>query len=343
LGSLDANSEIIDVIDMNQDGHVDLVLANVDGVFSWKAGDGENFAESVVFWAGDAQSTVIDTIETTYGITVEESATFGAYNPIWGDFNNDGAMDLVQTVQSYGTEVYWTILLTLSVMDDANRSHSVPLVDTNHLTPSRVHSILDDRLAIFSNAGLYLYEGGSFSLLSEAVGYIFMGHVIARDLDEDGDEDWYILHDGGYGFVGAQMLINEGGTYTSTSIENPPFSHDIISDEDEVWIPSYDGLYFLDTSETWQQTQTWDVLSPPVLGDFGGDGHLDVLVSTSDEILTYYGDGVGGITEFECTVDEFSFHNNWIRDINGDGKDDIVEQKYNSTSGFYDVTVILAQ
>ena len=341
LENLEDGTKIVAVRDMNLDGHIDLLLSNNAGGFFWREWDGSRFSESIALWEEDFGSIVVDAIESKYGIRLDNT-TPSSHNYIFGDFNQDGALDLVRTVQIFDVEAYWTIVLTFSVMDENQRSHDVALVDTKHLTPSLIHNTENDRLAIFANDGILLFNGSGFTILSESTEYIFAGQIIARDLDEDGDEDWYVFHDGGYGFTRAQILRREGGVYTSTPIENPPSSHEVVCDEDEIWVPSSNGLHYLNAENEWQEISDWDSISSPVLGDFGGDGHLDVLAQRSDVFLTYYGDGLGQLTPFESNLNDLPYQH-WVRDLNGDGKEDIIGQKYVPTSFSYEVSVLWAQ
>ena len=257
-------------------------------------------------------------------------------------------MDVVWTGQFSGDDYIWVLMVSTSIFQ-ANSTHQILEIDTDHLTPTKIHNSSGERFGYFGPMGVYEVSNiSTISLLSAESQYTFDGVIVARDFDNDGDEDFYVLHDGGYGFNYSEYLDNDGnGSYTSTITENPPFSKEAVCDDDEVWIPNSNELHFLDSTLQWQNILTWDSFFNPILGDFNGDGHIDALASQCDingttGIQSWIGDGTGTLDTLDCLEVELSY-NYFSRDINNDGKQDIINQVNDSTTGINQAHYYLAQ
>ena len=84
-----------------------------------------------------------------------------------------------------------------------------------------------------------------------------------------------------------------------------------------------------DDASTWNLTFSFDAYGPSVMGDFGGDGFLDVLTRNSQDLGSYFGNGQGAFTENPGNGIELGFET-WVGDINQDGKDDILDPRQNT-------------
>ena len=341
------SGDILDVVDVDGDGFADIISKSSDLALYWNKGTGTTFEESALLWDGSTGNVVENAIESNYGSL--ENAQSWSYRYIFGDFNQDGELDVAWTEQFMSDESIWALVLTTSVFQ-AGRNHTVIQIDTNHISATKIHNPSHDRLGYFSNSGIFAFLSNSQTsqLIANATMYSYEGYIVARDFDEDGDEDFYILHDGGYGFNQGEMVENNGSnTYTSTIIEGIPFSKDLICDDDEMWIPSGNELHFLDSDEQWQNMLSWDSYDNPIMGDFNGDGHLDAIASECENnestgFYTWSGNGMGDLDMQGCLDIELGLYR-YIQDINNDGKEDIIQQYYDSNSTSYQIRVLIAQ
>ena len=331
---VDIEGEIVEVIDCDNDGFVDLITKGYDSQFHWNKGTGNAFEPSISFWDGGGSSDLPQIIENESGVSLD--STYFKYNHVFGDFNQDGELDAVWTGQFSGDDYVWVLMLSTSILN-GNPTHQILEIDTDHLTPTKIHNSSGERFGYFSYTGVYeVLNSTVTSLLSGESQYTFEGVIVARDFDNDGDEDFYILHDGGYGFNYSEYLVNDGnGSYTSTITENPPFSKEAVCDNDEVWIPNSNELHFLDDTLQWQNILTWDSFYNPILGDFNGDGHIDALASQCDingttGIQSWIGDGTGYLDVLDCLAIDLGY-NYFSRDMNNDGREDIIHQVNDST------------
>ena len=347
IDAIDIEGELYEVVDIDNDGFTDIITRGYDSQFYWNKGTGNSFEPSLSFWDGGGNSDLPETIANESGVTLD--STYNKYNHIFGDFNQDGELDAVWTGQFSGDDYIWALILSTSIFQ-ANSTHQILEIDTDHLTPTKIHnSSAVERFGYFGLMGVYEVSNVStISLLSAESQYTFEGVIVARDFDNDGDEDFYILHDGGYGFNYSEYLDNDGnGSYASTITENPPFSKEAVCDSDELWIPNSSELHFLDGTLQWQNILTWDSFFNPILGDFNGDGHIDALASECDitgitGMQSWIGDGTGNLDPLDCVEMDLSY-NYFSRDINSDGKQDIVHQVNDSISGSNQAYFYLAQ
>ena len=339
--------DILDVVDIDGDGFVDVLSKSSDSALYWNKGTGTSFEQSALLWDGDTGGVVENALEEAYGTL--ENAQSWSYRYTFGDFNGDGELDVAWTEQFMSSQSVWALVFTTSLYQES-RTHEVIYIDTNHINTTKIQSTTTDRFGYFSNSGVFefLPNSQSSQLIANATMYSYEGYIISRDFDEDGDEDFYILHDGGYGFNEAEIAENDGNNgYTSTVIEEIPFSKELVVDEDEVWIPSSNEIHLLDNDEQWQSILSWESYNTPTIGDFNGDGHLDVITSSCESngttgISSWSGNGSGELVTQDCLEVEVGLYQ-FVQDINNDGKDDIVEQYYDSTLTSYQIRVFVAQ
>ena len=319
----------MDAVDLDGDTYLDIILKDTTGGYSWSKGDGQGgFAPQGVLWDGAIENEFFTAIQDSYGVT--PTNTISRYNEQLGDFDEDGAVDLVQTVQVIdGSESYWGVAFTKSILDSNTRSHEILMIDTDHLQPRMVLGQESAQFSIFSTTGIWLYQNNQLEHLSanNPVGR-FDGAIFTRDFNADGNHDFYVLHDSAFGFIEADLYLGQADGYTvQTYTEGIPFSHIAYGSGDEFWVLSSDEAYLLsDDASTWTSMHSFDTYGPAVMGDFGGDGYLDVLTRNPQEMLSYYGDGQGSFTENTSPSVELGY-DTWIGDVNQDGKDDILDPR----------------
>lgn len=322
----------MDAIDLDGDAFVDIILKDTADTYSWSKGDGEGvFSSQGLLWDGAIESEFFAALEGEFNTTPTNSVR--TYNERLGDFDLDGAMDMVQTVQVIeASNSYWGIVLTRSILDANQRNHEVMMVDTNHLQPRMVRGKEQAQFSIFSATGIWLYEQNQLIHLSQSNPVErFDGAIFAHDFDGDGSEDFYVLHNSAFGFIEGDLYQDHNGEFTvETYSDGIPFSHDAYNNTHEFWILSSDGAYLLsDDASEWNLTFSFDSYGPSVMGDFGGDGFLDVLTRNTQELGSYFGNGQGAFTENPGSGIELGFET-WVGDINLDGKDDILDPRQNS-------------
>ena len=317
----------VDAIDLDGDSYVDIVLKETTGGYSWSKGDGQgSFSPQGILWDGAIETEFFAAIQESYGVTPTD--TIGHYNEQLGDFDQDGFVDLVQTVQViHASESYWGIALTKSIFDPNTRNHEILMIETDHLQPRMVQGQEITQFSIFSPTGIWLYQNTQLKHLSASNPIArFDGAIFTRDFDEDGNNDYYVLHNSAFGFIEADLYLSQADGYTvQTYTEGVPFSHIAYGSTNEFWVLTFDEAYLLsDDASTWTSVQSFDAYGPSVMGDFGGDGYLDVLTRNSQEMLSYYGDGQGSFTENTSPSVDLGY-NTWVGDVNQDGKDDILD------------------
>ena len=322
----------MDAIDLDGDTFVDIILKETAGTYSWSKGDGKGeFSSQGLLWDGAIESEFFAVLENEFNTTPTNSVRI--YNERLGDFDLDGMIDMVQTVQVIeASDSYWGIVLTHSILDSSQRNHEVIMVDTNNLQPRMVRGKEQSQFSIFSATGIWLYDQDQLSHLSQSNPVErFDGAIFAHDFDGDENEDFYVLHNSAFGFIEGDLYqYNNGGFTVETYVDGIPFSHDTYNNIHEFWILSSDGAYLLsDDASKWNFTFSFDAYGPSVMGDFGGDGFLDVLTRNTQELRSYFGNGQGAFTENSGSGIELGFET-WVGDINQDGKDDILDPRQNT-------------
>lgn len=322
----------MDAIDLDGDTFVDIILKETSGSYSWSKGDGNGeFSSQGLLWDGAIESEFFAVLENEFNTTPTNSVSI--YNERLGDFDLDGMIDMVQTVQVIeASDSYWGIVLTRSILDSNQRNHEVIMVDTNHLQPRIVRGKEQAQFSIFSATGVWLYDRDQRIHLSQSNPVErFDGAIFAHDFNGDGNEDFYVLHNSAFGFIEGDLYRNNNGEFTvETYSDGIPLSHDAYNNINEFWILSSDGAYLLsDDASEWNLTFSFHMYGPSVMGDFGGDGFLDVLTRNPQDLRSYFGNGQGAFTENAGSGIELGFET-WVGDINQDGKDDILDPRQNT-------------
>jgi hypothetical protein len=342
------------VPDVNGDGRADLVLVTLgaNGVYS-------SPTYVPVIRHGQADGTF-----SASAPLVSFALQISPAEVIAGDFNGDGYTDLILfgSVGNSGSS-YQVLLNDGSGNFSAGGSGVLPITD---IAPAVVGDFnhdgkLDFAFGANGNQPFSLFFGngdGTFGA-PVAMGASSVGVAVsasAADLNGDGYTD-IVYMDNYYNAPNQiRMLLSEtGGAYTDTPIVGLPsgaygfvvgdFNNDHIPDifaidqngMGQVYLGAGNGTFTPTGTPVYASDEYFVVIplsDPPfTVGDFDGDGNLDVAIRTQlsgpDEILFLFGDGRGNFTS---QVD-VSDHSSALQsgDVNGDGITDIFAA---ATAGF---------
>ena len=236
------------VFDYDQDGHLDLFVANMFGLGQLYHNDGR----------GHFQDVTRDTLRQT---------SFGAIGSKAFDYDNDGRLDLFVTDMHSDM---WQIPEEASLVEEHQKRQDIQ---------GRWQEILlsqfgDDyhRLFLFGNS-LFHNEGqGTFTECSDAAGMetFWPWGIAVGDFDNDGDEDVFLPSGMGYPFYywpNYLMSNNGNGTFTNRAAQDgiePP--HDGLN------LPQPIGGKPAARSSRCAAT-----------ADFDGDGRLDLIVNNFND------------------------------------------------------------
>ncbi|MBV6647845.1 MAG: T9SS type A sorting domain-containing protein [Cyclobacteriaceae bacterium] len=290
---LDVQKSNISVLDIDGDGHRDLLIVgeNPDGRFAQLFQNDQNLTFSKV--ASPFVGAALTTVE-------------------WGDINGDGYLDAIQS--GFGLDSIVSDLF----LSDAQGQFSVDLTLINpvHMAPSCGMADLNNDgytdLYIFGNH----FEGrpqlffndttGGFTLDTQFESYVFIDPQVSEvDIDNDGDLDLFVMagYEQGIDARFARLFINDRGTFTE---EDPQiiakgFGHsewgDYDSDGDldlllngDGWVNSgedNDHIYRLyqNTDGELQEVTTFTTYRQSNVGDgsrfadWDNDGDLDIVLT----------------------------------------------------------------
>ena len=167
-------------MNIDNDGFTDIITRGYDSQFYWNKGTGDSFEPSLSLFGMEVENSDLpETIANESGVTLDN--IYNKYNHIFGDFNQDGELDAVWTGQFSGDDYIWALILSTSIFQ-ANASHQILEIDTDHLTPTKIHnSSAVERFRYFGPMGVYDVSNiSTISLLSAESQYTFEGVIVAR-------------------------------------------------------------------------------------------------------------------------------------------------------------------
>ncbi|QDU82605.1 FG-GAP repeat protein [Polystyrenella longa] len=315
--------------DIDGDGDIDAVFANVSGSRIWTNNGGAAFTDTGQILPhansaalgdldGDGDLDIYLTRTSTdpdevwindgTGTFTNSGQSIGDYQSRWvvlGDFNGDGALDAI-------VSVYEGVSANRLILNDGN-GHFTESAQNIGLTPGADHRGLaagdldgDGDLDLFSGKHtwgdddrVYLNDGtGQFSehqiinLIGEYTGQVDFG-----DVDGDGDLDAVVPH----GYLSTKLLLNDGtGSFTLGQT-----LHDEI-----------------------------DESSSAQFGDFDKDGDLDIYIGSAVDSSNsiWLNDGSGYFTDSGQRLGKNSSVFVQLGDLDGDGDLDAIAANYNDQS-----------
>lgn len=316
--------EVDRLVDLDGDGDLDALFANINNNLSWSANDGSgNFGSAQTLAAG------MNDIRT---LTI-------------GDVDNDGDTDIVTAswdITNGG--LYWvenlgggSFATAQYLMDDEAVSHLM-LMDLDNDGDAELVTALasDDRILSHINDG-----AGNFNE-TEIVSATYRGggyKMFPSDLDNDGDDD--ILTVGFYGHdAHVVMFENEGGEVFSQEqvLATDVLLHlvvDFDNDGDDDLLTSEKALYIHENTDNGNfiqhtvhtYTGNFDNFYDAKVADMDNDGDLDIIASHDDDSEVVWFKNEGNYTFGpKLTIDgsAYSARTLAIGDFDEDGYNDVV-------------------
>ncbi len=333
------DKSFFDVVDLNNDGYKDILLAN-----TWS-----NLLEWLQF--GSDYNTTYHLIATNEVNGVSYIETI--------DINGDGHLDII------GLANYTEIVLYINFGDGSFSTpytlYSTPFIwDVGYEIRRFIKSDLNgdgiDEVIfnLFEYSEMYwsvpeyygvgIYYLNSYGIVEVNVPYnilLDLSNMYVADLDNDGDVDMIVTTTSG----GKHWIENVGGGYFSTvhdiSFEDSGFLHfaDIDNDND------LDIISKLSIGPKWLVNDGLGNFSAPqtIVGlpinthiggftDFNGDGYNDMLnfASTTSDVYWITGDGTGNFDNPQLITSGGLNQKIDIHDLDNDGDDDVVILKNNN-------------
>jgi len=330
----------IEVSDLNNDGHIDVIGITVDST------------PEIAFWLGDGagnfgNKTIVDNNLDDLGGNGDDITVL--------DVNNDGFLDIIASVQiSFDNKIVWYpnnqngTFGAANIIDVGGRdSNDIVIFDVDN---NGFDDIIIDYRNIPSNIySLYYYPNlgnGTFNSkeLISSVGVMGLESAL---LNNDSFPDLIYTvgsvnvllnnSDGTFGSV-SNIDSNYPGNFISTGRINNDAFEDIVvsgigSQETMVWYAG-DGLGNFGSSNTISSMEYTQITHSKV-GDLDADGDMDIVATafSSSDLIWWQNDGNGNFSSTQIINSETSGNYDLkISDINEDGKLDIV---MSNTTGIY--------
>jgi hypothetical protein len=303
-------------------------------------------------------------------IQTETFNTAGSLSNAWGDFDNDGDLDLLVSIKGGEVRLYRNDdgffvsigeQLGLPLKGDQIRGLSWGDYDNDgdldilagsnvRPTPSRTYVYRND-------------EGKKFVEVAESIGLEILGRTSRQsnwiDYDNDGDSDLYAANRSGSN----QLLNNENGVFTSLEYASGVYDprrtvgacwFDIDNDGDlDLFLANQSGdsdtvarndiSKFVDIAPELGMDQTLRTQAEGgvgcAVGDYNNDGYLDLYVATYGENLLYKNNTDGSFTEVAKSLGvvnpDYTVGAAW-GDYDNDGFLDLLAVGYNTIDGQYE-------
>ncbi|CAF1176295.1 unnamed protein product [Adineta steineri] len=328
------------VADFNNDGRLDLAFISNNNAVNLMVGNGDGtLTLQWTFLAGS--------LATLLGVT-------------FGDLNGDSILDLIFIDQNanhvgiffgYGNGTFDT----LTTLSTGNNSHPYEITVANFNGDNYLDIAVTNEYG--NNVGVFLGKGNrTFSAQTTfATGFSSHPHwIVAVDFNNDSyidiavvnfvDRNIGVFIGHGNGTFDAQQTYFAGGYYYVNSFAIGDFNSDGHLDVAVSYFYSYNnagglGILFGCGNGTLNGRKifnmgTTSVTSQITVGDFNGDGHLDVVVCSGDHlglnVLVGDGNGDFGLQTMAWNQSRGSWVTLNVGDFNGDGYQDIV---YTDDSG----------
>ena len=313
--------------DLNGDGNLDVLLGN--------------FGQPSQVYLNSGQGSFTATVAP-----INSSVGNATYSVALGDLNGDGSLDIILGNYGEPSQVYLNDGLgnftptisslnpggnaTTSVaLGDLDNNGSLDLVLGNSGQPSRVY--LNDGLGNITPAASPLNPGGS-TTTSVALGDINGDGSLDILLGNNGPSRIY-LNDGHGNFTPTAASFNPGGNATQSVALgdiNGDGALDLVlgnyGEPSQVYLNLNDGQGRF-TPMTAPVNPAGNYAYGVALGDFNGDGALDIVLGSNGQpSRVYLNDGHGNVTPTAASLNPIGNATQSVAmgDINGDGSVDIL-------------------
>lgn len=358
--------------DLNNDGHTDLVIANL---FSKNKEGKPNFETNSYIWWG-----------TKEGFTTAERTalpTLGAVSVRLADVNNTGRSDILfaQHRDQQTNDVPCYIYLNSPagfvpenrldlqgygavsiVADDLSGTGKKDVIIVNSLSGMARHSGIEDgpgNEAVPSNSvHMYIYKGNPYKKYS-AANLVRVPESSAEtnmafaDMEDNGKASLVHLRGGGYRLTIRYDILNYPNSKELTELDIPfrantanvaDFNKDGILDVLVTPITGPQGILFFGQGNRKYRSEIFDFphfAYTSTIGDVNNDGLIDAVTSSHKEICILLGSNEGGKFKFrkpQIVTTEMLTTRVSLADFNKDGWLDILaENLQNTNTKVYDV------
>ena len=245
----------------------------------------------------------------------------GTLTPLAGDFNNDGATDLISS--TYRPETVTVLLATghgtfreaisstagsmsLQGVGDFNRDGKLDAVGVNYRFNDTNGALLSKTVRVLlGNGDGTLRVGADYTLPKGQYAHF----LAVGDLNNDGNADLAVT---GYAYT---------GRYVDSGWGLVPLGNVSVN-----LLMGTGGGTFRQAAITVLTKNTTGVQAAVALGDFNGDAWLDVLTSNNSRINLLLGRGDGTLAGAKAVASGGGFLSLTPADVNGDGRLDFLGQ-----------------